>query len=108
LSLPLVRMTFKIRWPSHRLNRSRNSIGTTRNLIPAGAFMMGSPHGGSMGTTRNPSIWRRSRVPYLLGVHELKQAQHEAVMGTNPIWFSANARGKARVTGHSTDRLPVE
>ena len=46
--------------------------------------------------------------PFYLGVYEVTQAQSEAVMGTNPSFFTAHGRGSDRVPGQSSDRHPVE
>jgi formylglycine-generating enzyme required for sulfatase activity len=46
--------------------------------------------------------------PFYLGVHEVTQAQYQAVMGHNPSYFSSNSKGKDRVAGQSTDQHPVE
>ena len=39
---------------------------------------------------------------------EVTQAQYEAVMGTNPGYFSSSGEGKAKVAGASTAAHPVE
>ena len=86
-----------------------NSIGMTLKLIPAGEFFMGSPTTTwSRAATRSPQHRVRITKPFYLGVHEVTQAQYEAVMGKNPSHFSTNGRGKDRVAGESTDRYPVE
>ena len=53
---------------------------------------------------------RRVRItrPFYLGVHEVTQAQYQAVMGKNPSYFSANGGGKDEVAGRSTDQYPAE
>ena len=56
-------------------------------LIPAGAFVMGSPPGEAK-TEKEGILETRHRVtittPYYLGKFELTQAQYQKVMGANP------------------------
>jgi formylglycine-generating enzyme required for sulfatase activity/serine/threonine protein kinase len=84
-----------------------NAIGMTMKLIPAGTFMMGSPQGEG-DDDEHPLHPVRITRPFYLGAHEVTQSQYEALMGTNPSWFSANRKGYARVAGQSTIRHPVE
>lgn len=46
--------------------------------------------------------------PFLMGKYEVTQAEWEAVMGYNPSEFSANGKGRNKVTGIDTRRYPVE
>ncbi len=86
-----------------------NTLGMKFALIPAGAFMMGSPvNDGVPLDPERPQHRVRITRPFYLGVHEVTQAQYEAVMGNNPSYFSANAGGQAEVAGQLTDRHPVE
>jgi serine/threonine protein kinase/formylglycine-generating enzyme required for sulfatase activity len=86
-----------------------NSIGIKLKLIPAGEFMMGSPDSDpNAEPDEKPQHLVRITRPFYLGVHEVAQAQYEAVMGNNPSWFSATGGGKEKVAGQSTDRHPVE
>jgi formylglycine-generating enzyme required for sulfatase activity len=86
-----------------------NSIGITLRLIPAGEFMMGTPDDGSVALlSEKPQHRVRITRPFYLGVHEVTQAQYEAVTGNNPSWFSAKRGGAAEVAGQSTDQNPVE
>ena len=75
VSLPLERMTLKL------------GGGVTLELvkIPAGTFMMGSPTGsGSVDEAQ-----RRVTIskPFYMGIHQVTQAQYQAVMGSNPSTF---------------------
>jgi formylglycine-generating enzyme required for sulfatase activity len=69
--------------------------------------MMGSDEGQG-----EPDEHPRHKVaitrPFYLGIHELTQAQYEAVMGQNPSYFSPTGEGKAKIAGASTDAHPVE
>ncbi len=81
----------------------------TLKLIPAGAFMLGSPDDDKEAEKdEEPSHRVRISKPFYLGVYEVTQGQYEAVMGNNPSYFSANGGGKDRVAGQSTFRYPVE
>ncbi len=87
----------------------KNSIGMTLKLIPAGEFMMGSPDNDSQaGGDEKPQHRVRITRPFYLAVHEVTQAQYEAVMGNNPSAFSSTGGGKDKAAGQSTDQNPVE
>ena len=92
-----------------KLKTITNSIGMNLTLIPAGTFQMGSPEGDdqAFGEEKPRHRVRISR-PFYLGVHEVTQAQYEAVMGNNPSYFSSNGGGKDKVAGQSTENHPVE
>jgi formylglycine-generating enzyme required for sulfatase activity len=86
-----------------------SSIGMKLALIPAGEFMMGSPEDDPDAMVgERPQHRVRITRPFYLGVHEVTQAQYQAVMGENPSWYSANGGGKGEVAGQSTDQHPVE
>lgn len=54
-------------------------------LIPAGTFLMGSPH-GEAGRAADEALAKQVRItkPFYMGRHETTQAQYEAVMHRNP------------------------
>ena len=86
-----------------------NSIGMRLKLIPAGEFMMGAPDDDRVAdNSEKPQHGVRITRPFYLGVHEVTQAQYEAVMGHNPSWFSAERGGTAEMAGQSTNQNPVE
>ncbi|MBY0227917.1 MAG: SUMF1/EgtB/PvdO family nonheme iron enzyme [Gemmataceae bacterium] len=85
-----------------------NSVGMRFVLIPAGTFWMGSPKkekGRSPDEARHEVALTR---PFWLGVFPVTQGQWQAVMGSNPSWFSAEGEGKEEVSGLDTSSLPVE
>ena len=72
-----------------------NSIGIEFASIPAGKFLMGSP---ATEKERNPNETQHEVTltqGFLMGVHEVTQAQYAQVMGKNPSDFQG-------------DNLPVE
>jgi formylglycine-generating enzyme required for sulfatase activity/mono/diheme cytochrome c family protein len=86
-----------------------NSIGMRLVRVPAGKFTRGSPAGEAHrerheGPAQEVEITR----PFLMGAHEVTQAEFRKVMGGNPSWFSPGGEGKGRVTGLDAGRLPVE
>ena len=81
--------------------------GITLKQIPAGTFQMGSPDGKGA-DDELPKHEVRITRPFYLGIHEVTQAQYEAVMGNNPSHFSATGDDKDKVAGQSTSQHPVE
>jgi formylglycine-generating enzyme required for sulfatase activity len=78
-----------------RLSREiENSIGMKLVLIPRGKFKMGSP-GEEKGRGKDEEQ-HEVEVPkaFYLGIYEVTQKQFEAVMGFNPSYFSATAKGR--------------
>jgi len=89
-----------------------NGVEMVLTLIPAGTFLMGSPAGGreevfvdfmkgefkrrNMGEYDETQHRVTLTKPFHMGIHQVTQAQYEAVMGTNPSSFK------------STSNLPVE
>ena len=58
----------------------------TLTLIPAGAFLMGSPDDDKDAEgDEKPQHRVRITRPFYLGVYEVTQAQYEAVMGNNRV-----------------------
>jgi uncharacterized protein (TIGR02996 family) len=86
-----------------------NSLGMRFVLIPAGTFLMGSPDDeGFRGDDEGPVHEVEITRPFYLGVHPVTQAQWQAVMGSNPSYFSAASHGGCSVKGLNTDDFPVE
>jgi formylglycine-generating enzyme required for sulfatase activity len=76
-----------------------NSIGVKMVLVPAGSFWMG-------GSWQTQMLW-----PFYAGIYPVTQGQWQAVMGSNPSWFSRTGPGKDQVKGVSDEDLaqfPVE
>jgi formylglycine-generating enzyme required for sulfatase activity len=71
-----------------------NSIGMKLVLIPQGKFLMGSP-ADEQGRGKDEEQ-HEVEIPkaYHLGSREVTQKEFEKVMGFNPSYFSASARGK--------------
>jgi formylglycine-generating enzyme required for sulfatase activity len=76
--------------------------------IKAGKFRMGSPkserYRGPDEEQHEVEITR----DFYLGQYAVTQQQYEALMGTNPSWYSAKGEGKERVQGLATSCFPVE
>ncbi len=78
-------------------------------LIPAGGFLMGSSDSDKdADEDEKPRHPVRITQPFYLGVHEVTQAQYEAVMAYNPSRFAPAGTGRAQVEGQLTERHPVE
>ena len=90
--------------------KARTSKSTRLRMvaIEAGEFSMGSP-AAETGRQANEKQHRvRITQRFLVGVHEVTQAEYERVMQSKPSWFSATGGGAARLTGKDTSRFPVE
>lgn len=86
-----------------------NSIGMRLTRIPAGEFLMGSPHEVTdADDDERPQHCVRISRPFLMGCFEVTQAEYQRVMGSNPSWFSAQGGGREQVAGKDTSRYPVD
>jgi formylglycine-generating enzyme required for sulfatase activity len=65
-----------------------NSIGMKLVPIPAGEFLMGSPEDCPLGDPDEEFQHRvRITAPFMLGMHQVTQAQYQEVTGENPSFF---------------------
>src|SRR5205085_10653102 len=100
-----------------------NSIGMKFRLIPPSTFMMGSTREQIAAALKiaGESEFMRSCVesegpehpviltqPVYVGIHEVTQAQYQAVMGTNPSHNSPQVAGKDNLKGADSRQFPVE
>lgn len=91
--------------------------------VPAGEARLGSTQGERLAVMKHLNL--KAEPEYLateaeekrgvfktkgfwLGKYEVTQEEWEAVMGTNPSCFSAKGKGKDKVKGVDTRRLPAE
>jgi len=81
-----------------------NSFGMKLILIPPGEFPMGSPPTESRRQKDELQHLVRITKPYFIGVHEVTQKEHQAVLGTNP---SNKSAGKIQ-EGRTASQHPVE
>jgi formylglycine-generating enzyme required for sulfatase activity len=108
IKLPEAPRPSPVREDAQRQNIT-NTIGMKLALIAPGTFLMGSTADDKEAyDNEKPQHEVRITRPFYLGVHEVTQAQYEAVMGQNPSWFSSNGEGKDQVADQSTDHHPVE
>jgi len=85
-----------------------NSLGMEFSLVMPGSFEAGSPADeAERDEDENPHRVTIGR-PYLIGRHEVTQAQYERVVGTNPSWFSKGGGGAEAVGDADTSSFPVE
>jgi uncharacterized protein (TIGR02996 family) len=100
-----------------------NSIGMRLALIPPGNFRMGSPvNEAERSEDEGPAHEVAITQPFYMGVFAVTQAQWQAVMGSNPSYFSKDGKGnegveydlanpaggKDKVKGLDTSDFPVE
>jgi uncharacterized protein (TIGR02996 family) len=83
-----------------------NSVGMRLALIPPGRFLMGSQTGGS--NEERPRHRVEITRPFYMGVHQVTQAQWQAIMGDNPSYYAATGEGRDEVVGLDTDDFPVD
>jgi len=82
-----------------------NSLRMRFAPIPAGKFLMGSPRTEAQRGDDEDQHEVVLTKNFLMGVHEVTQAQFKSVMGVNPSFF---VPGQARVRGSDTGASPVE
>jgi formylglycine-generating enzyme required for sulfatase activity len=77
-------------------------------LAEPGEFAMGSPD-------REPGRWADEvqhtvaiSRPFLIGKHEVTQAEYRQVTGNSPSYFTETGEGKDKVKGLATNAFPVE
>ncbi len=91
--------------PGQLPRRITNSIGMEMVLVPAGSFWMGG--GGGNAGDRQVEIAQ----DFYLGVYPVTQQQWQAIMGTNPSYFSSTGEGRNEVQTISDvdlKQFPVE
>ena len=81
--------------PAEKHGKLKNSIGMEFANIPAGKFLMGSPATEKRREQNETQHEVTLTQGFLMGVHEVTQAQYAQVMGKNPSDFQG-------------DNLPVE
>jgi len=89
----------------YRQRRLTNSIGMEFVLVPRGSFWMGG-RGGEPGEKQVEIAHE-----FYLGVYPVTQGQWQAVMGSNPSWFSRTGGGKHKVkkiAAADLKQFPVE
>jgi formylglycine-generating enzyme required for sulfatase activity/serine/threonine protein kinase len=87
---------------------SSRSTGMKLLRIEGGEFMMGSPSGDQDAEDDEKPQHKVRISSFYLGKTEVTQEQYEAVMGSNPSWFSRTAGGTDQVAGRPTGDRPVE
>jgi formylglycine-generating enzyme required for sulfatase activity len=85
-----------------------NSLGMALVYIPPGKFLMGSPKSEGGSASEKPQHEVEITRGFYLGKYEVTQGEYEAVMRTNPSYFSAGGGGKQTVQGKDTSRFPVD
>lgn len=85
-----------------------NSIGMRVVLVPAGAFLMGSPQGEQDRNADEHQHRVRITKAFYLGAYEVTQAEYLHVTETNPSYFAATGDGRNSVQRQDTSQFPVE
>jgi uncharacterized protein (TIGR02996 family) len=82
-----------------------NGLGMEFLLVPRGNFWMGG--GGGKAGEKHVEVGHE----FYLGVYPVTQGKWQAIMGSNPSWFSRNGQGKGKVkkiAAADLQQLPVE
>ena len=77
-------------------------------LADPGEFEMGSPDREAGRWADEPEHTVRMTRVYMIGKHEVTQAEYKKVAGVNLSFFAPTGEGKAKVKELNTDRFPVE
>jgi formylglycine-generating enzyme required for sulfatase activity len=88
--------------------RKSPSLDMKLALIEAGEFEMGTRQGQAFWKQNENAHGVTISRPFLMGVHEVTQAEYCRVMKVNPSAFSADGEGKAKVAGMDTAAFPVD
>jgi formylglycine-generating enzyme required for sulfatase activity len=72
--------------------------------IPAGTFVMGQKLGTGSGDDETPTHTVTLTKDFYMGKYQVTQEQYQAVMGTNPSYFTSAVDGESGTPG----KLPVE
>ncbi|MEK6233467.1 MAG: SUMF1/EgtB/PvdO family nonheme iron enzyme, partial [Planctomycetales bacterium] len=107
------------RLPPREAETLTNSLDMRFARAPAGEFLMGGTASPTEvarlceGQTRwfareHPLHLVRLARPFFLGVIPVAQAEYEQVVGENPSWFMPTGKGREKVRGLDSGRLPVE
>ena len=91
--------------PSDAVQERDTSILMTFVSLPKGTFYMG--WNGNKGSAKKTEI----KGDFEIAVHDVTQGQWEAVMGTNPSYFSRTGKGRNNILDISDEELklfPVE
>jgi uncharacterized protein (TIGR02996 family) len=89
----------------YRRRRWTNGLGMAFQLVPRGSFWMGG--GGGQAGEKHVEVGHE----FYLGVSPVTQGQWQAVMGSNPSWFSRTGGGKGKVkkiAAADLQQFPVE
>jgi sulfatase modifying factor 1 len=78
-----------------------NSLGMAFKRVPAGRFTMGSPPEKKDRNTDETPREVEITVAFLMGVHEVTQAQWRTLMGDNPSRFRGDDLPVEQVTWHA-------
>lgn len=88
--------------------RKSPSIEMKLALIESGEFEMGTQAGQAFAKP-NESLHKVAiSRPFLMGAHEVTQAEYRRIMKANPSGFSADGANKAKVAGIDTAAFPVD
>jgi sulfatase modifying factor 1 len=88
--------------------RKSPSLDMKLALIEAGEFEMGTRQGQAFAKPNETLHTVTISRPFLMGTHEITQAEYRRVMKVNPSGFSVDGVGKANVAGMATAAFPVD
>ncbi len=90
---------YKVDWQESEIATAEYVINSDLVLVPAGTFTMGDTRG--VGYSRELPTHQVTLSSFYIGKYEVTQGEYQAVMGTNPSYFSGSDKPVEQVTWYN-------
>ena len=84
------------------------TLGMQFIYLRQGQFRMGSPPGEPERREDEQAHTVKISRPFLIGKKEVTQREYQAIMDSQPSWYSEGGGGQGKIKNLSTDEFPVE